>query len=150
MWCGPEWSYLVLTRVHTFTLTRFTLGKYTGLLDQILFLSLRSSITWVNNLTVISLCYSFLDINRAIELIDKLKGSKLKVKLVYLFDTHFLRLVYCTDKISPGVVRPWQLGWRSDFSVSGMVDPEVAVSIIELICSEGFLSHVYLCLQPHW
>lgn len=36
----------------------------------------------VNNLTVITLCYPFLDINHAIELIDKLKGSKLIVKLV--------------------------------------------------------------------
>ena len=74
----------MLTRVHAFALTRCMLGKYTGLLDQILLLSLRSSITSVNNLTVIALCSSFLDINRAIELIDKLKGSKLIVKLVYL------------------------------------------------------------------
>lgn len=49
------------------------------------------------------------------------------------------RLSYCTDKKTPGVIRPWQCGWRSDFSLSGMIDPEVAVNLIELICSEGLL-----------
>lgn len=60
-----------------------------------------------------------------------------------------MRQVYCIDKTSPGLVRPWQLGWRSDFSVSGMVDPEVAVTLMELICSEGLLSDA-LYVLPCW
>ena len=39
-----------------------------------------------------------------------------------------------------GVIRPWQLGWRSDFGISGMIDPEVGENLIELICQEGILS----------
>ena len=40
---------------------------------------------------------------------------------------------------SAGVIRPWQCGWRADFSLSGMVDPEVALNLMEVICVEGLL-----------
>lgn len=52
--------------------------------DPVLVSKKQHNLSYGNNLTVITLCYPFLDINRAIELIDKLKGSKLIVKLVYI------------------------------------------------------------------
>lgn len=47
------------------------------------------------------------------------------------------RKVYMTQKINGGLIRPWQVGWRSDFGISGMVDPEVANNLIEIYLQEG-------------
>lgn len=57
----------------------------------------------------------------------------------YIAEFWLPRLFYCTDMKSSGVIRPWQCGWRSDFSMSGMVDPEVALNLMEIICVEGLL-----------
>lgn len=38
---------------------------------------------------------------------------------------------------APGLLRPWMLGFRSDFGLSGFVDPEQAVMLMELIALEG-------------
>lgn len=37
----------------------------------------------------------------------------------------------------PGLLRPWMLSFRSDFGISGFIDPEQAVMLMELIASEG-------------
>ncbi|CAE7294563.1 unnamed protein product, partial [Symbiodinium sp. CCMP2592] len=37
-------------------------------------------------------------------------------------------------------LRPFQLGWRSDFGISGMMEPETAELLLELILTEGFLT----------
>ena len=51
------------------------------------------------------------------------------------------RLTYCTDKKAPGVIRPWQCGWRADFSLSATVEPDVATNLMELICTKGLPSY---------
>ena len=38
---------------------------------------------------------------------------------------------------APALLRPWMLGFRSDFGLSGYVDPEQAVMLMELIALEG-------------
>ena len=39
-----------------------------------------------------------------------------------------------------GVVRPWQCGFRDDYGLSGMVDPEAGIALMELYLQEGFLA----------
>ena len=39
-----------------------------------------------------------------------------------------------------GCIRPWQCSWRSDFGISGMVDPEQAECLMELYVLEGLLN----------
>ncbi|CAE7336876.1 unnamed protein product [Symbiodinium sp. CCMP2592] len=48
---------------------------------------------------------------------------------------------YAIDMDAPAVVRPWMLAFRSDYSTSGFIDPEVLERLLELIVSEGFLSN---------
>ena len=40
-------------------------------------------------------------------------------------------------------MRPWQCGWRADFSLSAMVEPDVAHNLIELYCTEGLLGSTF-------
>ena len=53
---------------------------------------------------------------------------------------HPIRTQYLTSTEQPGLARPWMLAWRADFGTSGMVDPEVFEQLVQLVCSEGFLS----------
>ena len=34
-------------------------------------------------------------------------------------------------------VRPWQLAFRTDFAVSGLIDPEICELLMELMLTEG-------------
>ncbi|CAK9052510.1 unnamed protein product [Durusdinium trenchii] len=47
-----------------------------------------------------------------------------------------LRQIYLTEKKHGGLIRPWQCGWRADFGISGMVDPEVAETLMELFLTD--------------
>lgn len=53
---------------------------------------------------------------------------------------HPIRTQYLTSTEQPGLARPWMLAWRVDFGTSGMVEPEVFEQLVQLVCSEGFLS----------
>ena len=45
------------------------------------------------------------------------------------------------------LLRPWMLGMRSDFSVSGgFVEPDVACILMELIMTEGLLVCIAFCV----
>lgn len=48
--------------------------------------------------------------------------------------------------LNPGgkILRPWQLGFRTDFGVAGMAEPSDMVCLIELILSQGFFRCVIL------
>ena len=66
-----------------------------------------------------------------------------------------LRRSYAADE-SGHFARPWQLAWRADHSVSGMIEPDVGILLLELILSEGLLSWLYFLsvlsgsvLDPH-
>lgn len=54
--------------------------------------------------------------------------------------TSQLRKSYLLEMKGSGVIRPWQCGYRDDYGLSGMVDPEVAIALIELYVQEGFLA----------
>lgn len=54
-----------------------------------------------------------------------------------------LRFEYAREMNGPQILRPWMLGWRSDFSCSGFHEPEQASMIAELMLTEGFLGAQY-------
>lgn len=64
-----------------------------------------------------------------------MEGQRLKAYTVVI--PRLLRKVYATDGTKAGLLRPWQLSWRSDFGVSNMVEPDVAELLVELYLSEG-------------
>lgn len=37
-------------------------------------------------------------------------------------------------------LRPWQLAWRADHGISGVIEPEVCEMLMQLMLTEGFLS----------
>ena len=47
------------------------------------------------------------------------------------------RKVYATATDRPCLLRPWMLGFRADFGVSGFLDPEVGELLLQLILTEG-------------
>lgn len=51
-----------------------------------------------------------------------------------------LRKSYLLEMKGSGVVRPWQCGFRDDYGLSGMVDPEAGIALMELYLQEGFLA----------
>ena len=54
------------------------------------------------------------------------------------FDPVLRRKFYATSMDSSALLRPWMLGIRSDFSVSGgFIEPDVACIMMELIMTEG-------------
>lgn len=62
------------------------------------------------------------------------------LSLLFVCSLLDLRTTYLTEKKHGGQIRPWQCSWRADFGISGMVDPEVVVSLIELYLHEGLPS----------
>ena len=52
----------------------------------------------------------------------------------------FLRRNYCADIVpGPCYVRPYHLGYRSDFGYSGMCEPDELILLAQLILTEGLL-----------
>jgi hypothetical protein len=47
------------------------------------------------------------------------------------------RKAYASNMDVPGLLRPWMLAFRSDFGISGFIDPEQAIMLMELIGLEG-------------
>lgn len=59
-----------------------------------------------------------------------------------------MRLICRTEysvNLEPGgkLLRPWQLGYRTDFGLPGQCDPFDTVNLIELVLSQGPLSSLY-------
>ena len=48
-----------------------------------------------------------------------------------------LRKHYAVDEHGQ-LLRPWQLGFRADYSISGVIDPETCELLMELMLSEGW------------
>lgn len=50
------------------------------------------------------------------------------------------RQAYCAElQPGPHVVRPFNLGWRADFGLSGFIEPEQLIQLSELYLLEGTL-----------
>lgn len=49
-----------------------------------------------------------------------------------------MRSDYATEIVpGPCQIRPWQLGYRSDFGFSGFCEPDESELLLQLIVSEG-------------
>ena len=47
------------------------------------------------------------------------------------------RKTYASTMDKPCLLRPWMLAFRSDFGISGFLDPEVGELLVQLIMTEG-------------
>ena len=55
--------------------------------------------------------------------------------LIYFF---WLRIAYASELVvGPNQLRPWQLGFRADFSYSSFAEPDDTQMLMEVILSEG-------------
>lgn len=51
------------------------------------------------------------------------------------------RLNYATDYSGSTFLRPYMLAWRADAGCSGYIEPEIALTLIELVCVEGLRAY---------
>ena len=74
------------------------------------------------------------------------QGYRLKAypkKPISLARSH-ARKAYATNMDVPGLLRPWMLAFRSDFGISGFIDPEQATMLMELIGLEGCWPQIHI------
>lgn len=62
--------------------------------------------------------------------------------------TCLMRRIYAADfKHGTCYLRPFMVGWRKDFGLSGMSDPDTFLALVELVLSEGCL---VICLDKFY